>query len=59
MVSNYAASVSPDKITIDEVFEMLEEKKKSLTQLIYQSIMNLPAGRNCPCQCALEGAEVD
>ncbi|CDG65537.1 putative S-methyl-5'-thioinosine phosphorylase [Methanobacterium sp. MB1] len=59
LVSNYAASVSPDKITIDEVFEMLEEKKKSLTQLIYNSIMNLPGERNCPCQCALEGAEVD
>ncbi|AXV40770.1 S-methyl-5'-thioadenosine phosphorylase [Methanobacterium sp. BAmetb5] len=59
MVSNYAASVSPDKITIDEVFEMLEEKKKSLTQLIYHSIVNIPEGRNCPCQCALEGAEVD
>jgi 5'-methylthioadenosine phosphorylase len=59
MVSNYAASVSPDKITIDEVFEMLEDKKKSLTQLIYHSIMNIPTERNCPCQCALEGAEVD
>ncbi len=48
MVSNYAASVSPDKITIDEVFEMLEEKKKSLTQLIYHSLMNILRGEIAP-----------
>lgn len=59
MVSNYAASVSSDKITIDEVFEILDEKKRELTRLIYNSIINIPASRNCPCKCALEGAEID
>ncbi len=59
MISNYAASVSPEKVTIDEVFEVVEEKKKELTRLIYNSIVNTPKERKCPCSCALEGAEID
>lgn len=59
MVSNYAASVSPEKVTIDEVFEVVEEKKKELTLLIYKSILNIPTLRDCPCSHALEGAEID
>lgn len=59
MISNYAASVSTEKITIDEVFEILEEKKKELTRLIYNSIINTPFDDNCQCRNALEGAEID
>jgi 5'-methylthioadenosine phosphorylase len=59
MVSNYAASVSPEKVTIDEVFEVVEEKKKELIHLMYNSIVNIPEGRDCPCSFALEGAEID
>lgn len=59
MVSNYATSVSSEKVTIDEVFEVVEEKKKDLIQLMYDSIVNVPKQRNCACMCALEGAEID
>ncbi|MFA0833499.1 MAG: S-methyl-5'-thioadenosine phosphorylase [Methanobacterium formicicum] len=59
MISNFAASVSTQKITIDEVFEILDEKKKELTRLIYNSIISIPADGNCPCRNALEGAEID
>ncbi|BDZ69387.1 S-methyl-5'-thioadenosine phosphorylase [Methanobacterium ferruginis] len=59
MVSNYAASVSPEKVTIDEVFEVVEEKKKELIHLMYNSIVNIPEERDCPCSFALEGAEID
>lgn len=59
MISNYAASVSPDKITIDEVFEVVDEKKKELIKLMYNSIINLPKSRTCSCRSALEGAEID
>lgn len=59
MVSNYAASVSPEKVTIDEVFQVVEEKKKDLISLIYGSIINIPPDRDCPCRCALDGAEID
>ncbi|NYB51574.1 MAG: S-methyl-5'-thioadenosine phosphorylase [Methanobacteriaceae archaeon] len=59
MISNYAASVSPEKVTIDEVFEVVEEKKKELIQLMYQSIINIPEERTCTCAHALEGAEIN
>ncbi len=59
MVSNFAASVSPGKVTIDEVFEVVEEKKKELNRLIYHTIINIANDRNCPCSHALEGAEID
>jgi 5'-methylthioadenosine phosphorylase len=59
MVSNYAASVSPEKVTIDEVFEVVEEKKKELTRLIHNSIINIFTDKTCPCSHALEGAEIE
>ncbi len=59
MVSNYAASVSSEKVTIDEVFEVVEEKKKELTELIHDTILNITSDRNCPCSHALEGAEIE
>ncbi|HMK53835.1 MAG TPA: S-methyl-5'-thioadenosine phosphorylase [Methanobacteriaceae archaeon] len=58
-VSNYAASISPDKITIDEVFEILEEKKKELTALLRNTIVKIPKERHCQCEDALEGAEIE
>ncbi len=57
-VSNFAASISPTKLTIDEVFDVMEKKRKVLIELISDSISKIPAECNCPCRCALEGAEV-
>jgi 5'-methylthioinosine phosphorylase len=59
LVGNYAASISPGKVTIDEVFQIMGEKKKELINLIYSSILNISSERNCPCWCALEGAELE
>ncbi|MDI6725088.1 MAG: S-methyl-5'-thioadenosine phosphorylase [Methanobacterium sp.] len=59
MVSNYAASISPTKLTIKEVFEIVEDKKEDLVNLIYNAIARTPAERECPCKYALVGAEVD
>ncbi len=59
MVSNYATSVSSEKVTIDEVFEVVVEKKKELTSLIYNSIVNIKTDRKCACSHALEGAEIE
>jgi len=58
-ISNYAASISPDKLTIDEVFEILEKKEKVLIRLISETIAKIPDDRNCPCKNALEGAKVE
>jgi len=58
LVGNYAASISTTKVTMDEVFQIMDDKMKELTNLIYNSILNVSSIRNCPCQCALEGAEL-
>ncbi|MDP3623811.1 MAG: S-methyl-5'-thioadenosine phosphorylase [Methanobacteriaceae archaeon] len=59
LVSNYAASISPDKLTIDEVFEIMEKQKHELVNLINHTIEFMPSENDCSCQKALEGAEVD
>lgn len=38
IVTNYAAGIRPKKITSQEVFEMMKEKKHSLSKLISQTI---------------------
>lgn len=57
IVSNFAAGIYDEKLTIDEVFEIMEDKKEELTDLIYKSIKKLE-DNDCPCRHALDGAEV-
>ena len=59
MVSNYAASISPTKLTIDEVFEVVEGQKENLVKLISDAIAKIPDTRECPCRYALLGAKID
>lgn len=59
MISNYAASISPTKLTVNEVFDIVEGKKEDLIQLIYNAIAKIPSKRECPCKYALVGAEID
>ena len=44
--------------TIDEVFEMVKAKEEDLMVLIYEIIKHLDDDFDCPCQHALNGAEV-
>jgi 5'-methylthioadenosine phosphorylase len=57
-VSNFAASISPNKLTIDEVFQVMGEKREKLIDLISDTILKIPAECTCQCGNALEGAEV-
>ena len=57
IVSNFAAGISDEKLTIDEVFEMMEVKKDELIDLIFKTIEELP-DVDCSCRHALDGAEV-
>ena len=57
-VSNYAASISPNNLTIDEVFEIMEKKKHDLISLMDTAILKMGEERNCDCKHALEGAEI-
>lgn len=57
IVSNFAAGISDEKLTIDEVFENMEKIKADLTDLIFKTIEKLEES-NCSCMHALDGAEV-
>ena len=58
-VSNYAASIAPGKLTIDEVFEIVESKMKDLRAMVVEAIAKIPMDRNCSCKIALNGAEIE
>lgn len=58
-VSNYAASISPDKLTIDEVFEVMERKRKDLLGLLSDAVSKIPENDTCECMTTLEGAEIE
>lgn len=57
-VSNFAASISLDKLTIDEVFDVVGKKREVLIELISNSISKIPDNCSCICGNALDGAEV-
>lgn len=58
VVSNYCTSISPDKLTIDEVFEIMDVKKEELIELLFKTIQSLDDDFDCYCLHALDGAEV-
>lgn len=57
IVTNYAADMA-ERLTVDEVFEIMGRKKTELRELIVNAILNIPEERNCICARALEGAVV-
>jgi 5'-methylthioadenosine phosphorylase len=57
-VSNYAASISPTNLTIDEVFEIMDSKKHELVKLMDTAISKMSNERSCKCKGALKGAEI-
>ena len=57
IVSNYAAGIHEHTLTIDEVFEMVSERKSDLLELIYNFIKNAE-DEDCFCHHVLDGAEV-
>ncbi|MDD3984885.1 MAG: S-methyl-5'-thioadenosine phosphorylase [Methanobacterium sp.] len=57
-VSNYAASISPNNLTIDEVFEIMDRKKHELVKLMDTTISKISEERSCYCKGALTCAEI-
>jgi 5'-methylthioadenosine phosphorylase len=58
LVSNYAASISPNKLTMDEVFEIMDIKGGELVDLIYKTVESLDENYSCLCLSAVDGAGV-
>jgi 5'-methylthioadenosine phosphorylase len=57
-VSNFAASISPNNLTINEVFEIMDRKKHDLVMLMDTTISKMVDERGCQCMGALDGAEI-
>lgn len=55
IVSNYASGISETELTIEEVFDMLTQKKGELLDLIYNFIRNVEDEPECSCRHALDG----
>ena len=58
IVSNYGASISPNKLTMDEVFEIMELKSVEIVDLICKTIETLDEDFECSCLSALDGSGV-
>lgn len=58
MVTNFAAGISPNKLTHQEVVEVMARNAANLRKLIMQAISSLDADEPCECQSALEEGPV-
>lgn len=57
-VTNYAASISPHKLTITEVVDAMNDCEEKLIQLITKTIKNTNPERDCECQHILDDATI-
>lgn len=55
-VTNYAASISPNKLTITEVVDAMKNCEEQLIQIIRKSIKKTKENLNCECQNLLNDA---
>ncbi len=58
VVANPAAGISTNRLTSEEVIEMMKEREKDIKDIIGAFIEKLPEDRTCGCEKVLEGAEV-
>jgi 5'-methylthioadenosine phosphorylase len=57
-VTNLAAGISQNRLTSDEVVEMMKEKNEQIKTVILNFIENLPERFNCECENVLKGAAI-
>ncbi|MFZ5643370.1 MAG: S-methyl-5'-thioadenosine phosphorylase [Bacillota bacterium] len=58
MVTNFAAGISPNKLTHQEVLDVMAENAANLRKLIMQAISGLDVDEECACHRALEEGPV-
>ena len=57
VITNFAAGISPEKLTHEEVVELMREKLEDIKRLYIETIKRIPEERNCPCKDLLKGAK--
>ena len=55
VVSNYSTSISPTKLTMEEVIEIMAQKKEELIALLLNTIKDLSKDCDCDCHHTLDG----
>ncbi|SNZ02545.1 5'-methylthioadenosine phosphorylase [Persephonella hydrogeniphila] len=58
VITNLAAGISEDRLTSDEVIQMMKEKNEEIKKVIIKFIDNLPDKFDCSCENVLEGAAI-
>jgi len=58
VVTNLAAGIKGEKLTSEEVIEMMEKKNEDIKKVILDFVENLPEEYNCGCPFSLEGAAI-
>jgi 5'-methylthioadenosine phosphorylase len=58
VVTNLAAGISQNRLTSDEVVEMMKEKNEQIKTVVLDFIENIPERFNCKCENVLKGAAI-
>ena len=58
VVTNLAAGISGERLTSDEVIQMMKEKNDAIKQIVLRFIEELPEKLDCSCEDVLKGAAI-
>ena len=58
IVTNLAAGISKERLTSDEVIEMMTKKNKDIQQVVLDFIQKVPEHFDCNCEDVLKGAAI-
>jgi len=58
IVTNLAAGISENRLTSDEVIEMMKQRNEDIKNVLKQFLDNIPSNFNCSCEEVLEGAAI-
>ncbi len=58
IITNQACGLAGNKLTADEVLEMLDRKQETLRTILLDAIISLPSHSNCGCKDAIKGATI-
>ena len=58
VVTNLAAGISGERLTSDEVIQMMKEKNMTIKKIILRFIEDLPEKFDCSCEDVLKGAAI-
>ncbi|NPA53688.1 MAG: S-methyl-5'-thioadenosine phosphorylase [Aquificae bacterium] len=58
VVTNLAAGISKERLTSDEVIQMMHQKNEDIKQIVLSFVEKIPKEFNCLCSKVLEGAAI-